>query len=216
MRCLRRPKGLRIDPLCPAHVYSAAPARKGLRRMVYSPLAAPAAVETHIRWDEPGCLLCGGDRRTPVIDAPDPTPGGSGLRFAVVRCDECGLHFTCPRPDRESIDQFYPSSYQPFRRRRERDRSPSFRRLATAIGRTAPGRLLDFGCGNGALLGWAARRGWSVTGLDASADAVTAIRSGLGVRVAQGTLPHPALAPGSFDIITMWHALEHVHDPCGA
>ena len=55
---------------------------------IYSPLVTPAAVETHVHWDEPDCLLCGGDRRTPVIDAPDPTPGGPGLRFAVVRCDD--------------------------------------------------------------------------------------------------------------------------------
>jgi SAM-dependent methyltransferase len=181
--------------------------------MVYSPLALPTPVETGIRWDEPDCLLCGGDRRTPVVEAPDPTPGGSGLRFAVVRCDECGLHFTSPRPDVETIGQFYPSTYRPHRRPRERDHGPRFRRLSAALGRTAPGRLLDFGCGGGALLAWAARQGWSVTGLDVSADAVQAVRSGLGVRVLQGTLPHPALAPSSFDVVTMWHVLEHVHDP---
>src|SRR5262245_12395883 len=113
--------------------------------MVYSPLVAPAPIETHIHWDEPDCLLCGSDRRTPVVDAPDPSPGGPGVRFAVVRCDECGLHFTCPRPDAETIGQFYPPSYHPFRRPRQRDRSPRFRRLATALDRTAPGRLLDFG-----------------------------------------------------------------------
>jgi SAM-dependent methyltransferase len=181
--------------------------------MVYSPLVQSASVQTGIQWDEPDCPLCGGDRRTPVVDAPDPTPGGCGLRFAVVRCDECGLHFTSPRPDRETIGQFYPSSYRPFCRPRERDRSPRFRRLAAALGRTAPGRLLDFGCGSGGLLDWAARQGWSVTGLDVSADAVEAVRSGLGVRVFHGTLPHPALPDGSFDVVTMWHALEHVHDP---
>lgn len=183
--------------------------------MVYSPLAAAEPVETPVRWDEPDCPLCGGDRRTPVVDAPDPTPGGPGLRFAVARCDECGLHYTCPRPNAETIGQFYPSSYRPFRRPRDRDRSPRFRRLAAALDRTAPGRLLDFGCGGGALLDWAARQGWSVTGLDVSPGAVAAVRSGLGVRAFQGTLPHPALPPQSFDVVTMWHALEHVHDPLG-
>jgi SAM-dependent methyltransferase len=183
--------------------------------MVYSPLVLPAAVQTGIQWDEPECLLCGGERRTPVIEAPDPTPGGPGLRFAVVRCDECGLHFTSPRPNEETIGQFYQPTYGPFRRPRDKDHTARFRRLATALGRTAPGQLLDFGCGSGALLAWAARQGWSVTGLDVSDAAVDAVRSGLGVRVHQGTLPHRALMPGSFDVITMWHALEHVHDPLG-
>ncbi len=181
--------------------------------MIISPQLRPPAVRPGITWDDPHCPLCGGDRRTPVLEAPDPTPGGPGLRFAVVRCDGCGLHFTSPRPDPATIGQFYPPSYRPTQRPRDRDRSSKFRRLAAAIGRTAPGRLLDFGCGGGALLAWAAGQVWSVTGLDVSPDAVAAVRSGLGVRAVVGTLPHTALAAGSFDVVTMWHALEHVHDP---
>ncbi|HEY1380481.1 MAG TPA: class I SAM-dependent methyltransferase [Gemmataceae bacterium] len=181
--------------------------------MIYSPQLRPAAARPGVTWDDPACPLCGGDRRTPVVEAPDPTPGGPGLRFAVVRCDECGLHVTSPRPDPATIRQFYPPSYRPTQRPRERDRSAKFRRLAAAIGRTAPGRLLDFGCGGGALLAWAAGQGWSVTGIDASADAVAAVRGGLGVRAFAGTLPHPALAAESFDVVTMWHSLEHVHEP---
>src|SRR5207248_10740686 len=34
-----------------------------------------------------------------------------------------------------------------------------------------------------------------------------------GMRALQGTLPHPELLPGSFDVITMRQALEHVPDP---
>jgi hypothetical protein len=66
-----------------------------------------------IRWDEPPCPLCDGERRSPVLEAPDLAPGGSRLRFAVVRCDECGLDFTNPRPDRETIEQFYPQGHRP-------------------------------------------------------------------------------------------------------
>jgi SAM-dependent methyltransferase len=56
-------------------------------------------------------------------------------------------------------------------------------------------------------------RGWQVTGLDFSALAVHRIRSGLGLPALLGSLPHPELAPKSFDVITMWQSLEHVHDP---
>jgi SAM-dependent methyltransferase len=76
-------------------------------------------------------------------------------------------------------------------------------------------RLLDFGCGGGAFLALMHRAGWQVTGVDASAEAVSRLRSELGVRVLAGTLPHPELEPESFDIVTMWHTLEHVHDPLG-
>jgi SAM-dependent methyltransferase len=55
--------------------------------------------------------------------------------------------------------------------------------------------------------------GWSVTGLDAAATAVNRIRDELGFPALLGSLPHPELTPGSFDVVTMWHSLEHVHDP---
>jgi len=38
-------------------------------------------------------------------------------------------------------------------------------------------------------------------------------RSQLGLPVLLGSLPHAELAPESFDVITMWQSLEHVHDP---
>jgi 2-polyprenyl-3-methyl-5-hydroxy-6-metoxy-1,4-benzoquinol methylase len=56
-------------------------------------------------------------------------------------------------------------------------------------------------------------RGWKVTGLDASGRAVERVRTELGLPALAGTLPHLELDPESFDVITMWHALEHVHDP---
>jgi len=185
--------------------------------MIISPQVRPAAGRPAVAWDDPPCPLCGGDRRAPVVEAADPTPGGPGLRFAVVRCDECGLHFTSPRPDPATICQFYPPAYRPHRRPRDRDRSARFAPLAAALGPATRSagtpRLLDFGCGGGALLAWARGRGWDVTGLDVSAAAVAGVRADLGVRALVGTLPHPDLRPASFDAVTMWHALEHVHDP---
>ena len=58
-----------------------------------------------------------------------------------------------------------------------------------------------------------ADQGWQVTGLDAAVGAVREIQEGLGLRALVGSLPHPDLAPGSFDVVTMWHSLEHVHRP---
>src|SRR5262249_34256030 len=75
------------------------------------------------------------------------------------------------------------------------------------------GRLLDFGCGGGSFLERMHKQGWSRVGLDTSEAAVRSIRSELGLAAPVGTLPHPELAPESFDVITMWHALEHVHAP---
>src|SRR5262249_37635696 len=50
-------------------------------------------------------------------------------------------------------------------------------------------------------------------GLDMSATTVCRVRAELGLRVLAGTLPHPELQPESFDVVTMWQSLEHVHQP---
>jgi 2-polyprenyl-3-methyl-5-hydroxy-6-metoxy-1,4-benzoquinol methylase len=56
-------------------------------------------------------------------------------------------------------------------------------------------------------------RGWTVTGLDISAQAVHRSRSKLGLSVLLGSLPHPELTSERFELITMWQSLEHVHNP---
>jgi 2-polyprenyl-3-methyl-5-hydroxy-6-metoxy-1,4-benzoquinol methylase len=178
-----------------------------------------------VTWEEADCPLCAHRAWTPLVEARDPLPPGGGLWFAVVRCVRCGTCFTNPRPDAASIRHFYPTDYLPFRR--PRNRAPRhWYPWAMLQGRCVErrelppvregGRLLDFGCGGGSFLERMAKQGWEVTGLDASAEAVKRVREGLGLHALQGTLPHPELAPASFDVITMWHSLEHVHDPLGA
>lgn len=75
------------------------------------------------------------------------------------------------------------------------------------------GRLLDFGCGAGEFLERMRGRGWSVEGLDMSTLVAHAVIRERGIRVHAGTLPHPNLLPGTFDCVTMWQSLEHVHEP---
>jgi SAM-dependent methyltransferase len=58
-----------------------------------------------------------------------------------------------------------------------------------------------------------AGQGWEVTGLDANVGAVKQVQEEHGLTALVGTLPHSDLQPGSFDVVTMWHSLEHVHRP---
>jgi 2-polyprenyl-3-methyl-5-hydroxy-6-metoxy-1,4-benzoquinol methylase len=74
------------------------------------------------------------------------------------------------------------------------------------------GRLLDFGCGVGGYVAKMAAAGWKAEGIDASPQAVRLGREA-GLTIHEGTLPGVDLAPGSFDVITMWQALEHVPSP---
>jgi len=74
------------------------------------------------------------------------------------------------------------------------------------------GRLLDFGCGIGRYVAQMAAAGWKAEGLDPASKAVSAGRRA-GLTIHQGTLPGTDLPDGRYDVITMWHALEHVPSP---
>jgi SAM-dependent methyltransferase len=185
--------------------------------------AAPAApAGPVVEWEEADCLLCGSRHWSPLLEAPDTAAGHDGLWFAVVQCQDCGLCYTNPRPNARTIGQFYPEFYRPHRspKRRKKGfrlRLPNLLPRGCKEGQVLPwhgqGRLLDFGCGGGSFLERMARHGWHVTGLDVCSDAVERIRHELGLRCLYGSLPHPNLQPGEFDVITMWHSLEHVHQP---
>lgn len=80
----------------------------------------------------------------------------------------------------------------------------------------APLRALDVGCGRPTFLrALRAATGWKATGLDTSdagwADDDPGVWSGLDLRV--GEVEETNLPRDSFDLITLWHVLEHVSDP---
>ncbi len=186
----------------------------------------PSPSDTMVTLESVNCPLCDGEQHTPLMTASDLDPAGQGQQFTLVRCQDCKLVFTNPRPTPASIAQFYTPAYQPHRRPRKMRRS--LRRWYKLMGmdrarcrerRSLPvqglGRLLDFGCGGGSFLLRMAEQGWQVTGVDAASTAVESIQQELGLPALVGSLPHPALLPNSFDVVTMWHSLEHCHDPLG-
>jgi SAM-dependent methyltransferase len=74
--------------------------------------------------------------------------------------------------------------------------------------------MLDVGCGSGEWVRLAQTYGWDAQGVDVDAKAVENARNkGLNVRL--GTLVGQRYAESSFDLITMGHVIEHVHDPAG-
>jgi 2-polyprenyl-3-methyl-5-hydroxy-6-metoxy-1,4-benzoquinol methylase len=73
-------------------------------------------------------------------------------------------------------------------------------------------RLLDVGCGEGEFLATMQALGWSVEGIEPSADAVAVARA-RDVPVVQGTFADVALAPASFDAVTIRLVFEAFPDP---
>ena len=75
------------------------------------------------------------------------------------------------------------------------------------------GRLLDVGCGNGALLRTFAAEfpRWELVGVDRSESGANAVRAIPGVQ--RFVVGGPADAPGRYDLISLIHVLEHVPEP---
>lgn len=70
------------------------------------------------------------------------------------------------------------------------------------------GAVLDIGAGTGDFLLTCKNDGWHVTGIEPSAKAQSIAKAkGITMSASQNDLPDH-----SFDVITMWHVLEHVPD----
>jgi SAM-dependent methyltransferase len=173
-------------------------------------------------------LLCGSSNWSPIVEAADRSAAATGKWFLVVQCQHCSLCFTNPRPSRRSMAHFYSMDYPPHQPIHDRPRLTKPRREADSGRRRlwtssadcrkvmpihGQGRLLDFGCGSGSYLRRMHRQGWKVIGVDQSPTAVDYVQRELGLPALVGSLPHEDLRDGSFDVITMWQSLEHVHWP---
>lgn len=75
------------------------------------------------------------------------------------------------------------------------------------------GRLLEIGCGSGEFLARMQRLQWQVCGIDPDPAAVTAGRQSTGLDLRCGSLEEMSFTSDYFDVITMNHVIEHLHDP---
>lgn len=141
--------------------------------------------------------------------------------FEILKCDQCGLLFTTPQPDPNEIGKYYQSdSYYSHQQNKtgfiprvyERVKSVNLKNKASmAISDLKSGNLLDIGCGVGDFLCQVKKLGWNVMGIEPSDDAKKIAKERLGF-TPLSPLEYDQIPDQSFDVITMWHVLEHVSD----
>lgn len=141
----------------------------------------------------------------------------SNETFGLYRDEKMDMLITFPKPNEKDLHKYYESNqyishtdgrgslfemlYQFIKRFALKKKVNLLNQL-----HPAKGNLLDIGAGTGDFLVLAKSNGWSITGIEPSDKAKT-IATKKGVTFAQSTEDLPA---HSFDIITMWHVLEHV------
>lgn len=165
------------------------------------------------------CPVCGSSDIEKVFDCIDHF--SSRELFPICECRICGFRFTNHFPSEDVIGKYYDSPdyishtdstkgftnrmYHLFRKymlKRKVNLVASFVKKKNAS-------LLDIGCGTGYFLNAAKERGFKVAGIEkddrARERAIT--RFDLDVKEETGFF---ALEQASFDVVTLWHVLEHL------
>ena len=162
---------------------------------------------------ETTCILCNGRERDLLLRQGD---------WHVYRCTRCGLGFLDPRPGQNELQELYLSSY--FRDQYDEGVEPGSPEMARRLSQEShrvrffrklkkKGTILDIGCGMGYFLLACRNYGYHVEGFDISGDAAAYVKGKLEIPVRTGNMKSLPYGEGSFDIITMWHFLEHTPDP---
>ena len=143
-------------------------------------------------------------------------------KFKIRQDKETGVLKTTPTPKEEDLSSYYNSeAYASHQERantlvlwaymRVRKRTLKSKiKLISAISTTA-GNLLDFGCGLGDFLLATQAQGWSSYGIEPHQKVKAKAKKKI-KREIYSTIQEAQKTNKKYDIITMWHSLEHVVD----
>ncbi len=182
------------------------------------PLPDPASFE------DVACLYCGSEARRAFVTAQEDLTGKPG-DFSFVQCKDCSLVYQHPRIDLEHIKAYYDDEYIAHRKQSnwgplawffewamdglDRKKDAIVRRHV-ALGPRS--EVLDVGCGVGTFLSKLRKRyGCQNTGVD-----FIDLRGAPELEHVDfhcGPFYEQDLGEARFDLITMWHFLEHDYDP---
>lgn len=139
----------------------------------------------------------------------------SGFLVELVKCRECGLVFVNSRFLVKELSGFYPPTYY--------GEKPSLMEIVNTFlrakkvqslkGKDLSKSILDVGCGKGLLLDALRKKGWRVYGTELSDGSANFARESLLLDVTSKDLTDCGFPREFFDVITLWHVLEHLPHP---
>ncbi len=167
------------------------------------------------------CPFCKSKNLEPVFQVKDFTV--SNEMYSIIHCDNCRFRFTQDIPDLESIGKYYKAeSYvshtdskkgiinKLYHTARKIMLNKKYKHIRN-ITRLSSGNLLDIGAGTGYFANHMQQKGFTVTGIEIDSDARQMAKNNFGLELKPNTFVYE-LPEKQFDIVTMWHVLEHIHD----
>ena len=141
--------------------------------------------------------------------------------FHICECLNCGLSYTMPRPNKEKIGEYYKSEEYYSHQENKKGFIPRLyesvkkvnlkHKYNLATQGLNVGKMLDIGCGVGDFLHTAEEHGWTCTGVEPSEDAKAIAKTKTKANIINSE-DMEKIPDATFDLITMWHVLEHVDD----
>lgn len=159
-------------------------------------------------------------RRCPLCDSDDYVFELKEDEFILVKCKNCSLIYLQNPPDESEIyEDYYEIEYKGIDYN-ETSNFPSLKeifiinsqRKREIIKFKNSGNLLDVGCGSGLFLKTVSDV-FNVSGIDVSKRSINFARDEFGLDVSNKSLDDLILEEKKFDIITLWHVLEHFNNP---
>jgi 2-polyprenyl-3-methyl-5-hydroxy-6-metoxy-1,4-benzoquinol methylase len=165
------------------------------------------------------CPVCDSADINPLLAVKDHSV--SKEEFVIWQCNNCSLRFTQDVPDEASIRSYYQSSDYIshsntskglVNKLYQKVRNYTLNQKANLIiGQTVKrGKILDLGAGIGAFLHTMKQKGWEITGVEPDEGARQQAKNLFNIELKE-TDTLTQLPGNSFDAITLWHVMEHVH-----
>lgn len=151
---------------------------------------------------------------------------GNSTRFRFDKCEQCESVFLNPLIAEEKLDEYYSDSYLPYRGSKAWGKYSAFveksqrrvddKRLQRCIqhfDRKSPIDVLDLGCGRPSFLELLSQNtDWRLHGLDFSDEGWKDETFNSNIKLYTDSI-ETCPFDRRFDLITMWHYLEHDQDP---